>query len=138
MENILNKYDVVIDMLYNQVIETEGSKDRLKLLVSVVNSYSKVLECNINSKKIQELSDQLDKYLNEGLWTMSRIYDLTRKANRLLNTNDEYKDIDILVDSDSVIYLIDNKEIHISRASRYLNTLRDKAVKCTFEIILLD
>lgn len=67
MENILNKYDVVIDMLYNQVIETEGSKDRLKLLVSVVNSYSKVKECNINSKKIQELSEQLDKYLNEGL-----------------------------------------------------------------------
>lgn len=67
MENILNKYDVVIDMLYNQVIETEGNKDRLKLLVSVVNSYSKVKECNINSKKIQELSDQLDKYLNEGL-----------------------------------------------------------------------
>ena len=64
MENILNKYDVVIDMLYNQVIETEGNKDRLKLLVSVVNSYSKVLECNINSKKIQELSEQLDKYLN--------------------------------------------------------------------------
>lgn len=67
MENILNKYDVVIDMLYNQVIQTEGNKDRLKLLVSVVNSYSKVKECNINSKKIQELSDQLDKYLNEGL-----------------------------------------------------------------------
>lgn len=67
MENILNKYDVVIDMLYNQVIETEGNKDRLKLLVSVVNSYSKVLECNINSKKIQELSEQLDKYLNEGI-----------------------------------------------------------------------
>ena len=67
MENILNKYDVVIDMLYNQVIETEGSKDRLKLLVSVINSYSKVKECNINSKKIQELSEQLDKYLNEGL-----------------------------------------------------------------------
>lgn len=67
MENILNKYDVVIDMLYNQVIETEGNKDRLKLLVSVINSYSKVKECNINSKKIQELSEQLDKYLNEGL-----------------------------------------------------------------------
>lgn len=67
MENILNKYDVVIDMLYNQVIETEGSKDRLKLLVSVVNSYSKVLENNINSKKIQELSQQLDQYLNEGI-----------------------------------------------------------------------
>lgn len=67
---------------------------------------------------------------------MSRIYDLTRKANRLLNTNDEYKHIDILVDSDSVIYLINNKEIHISRASRYLNTLRDKAVKCTFDIMI--
>lgn len=67
---------------------------------------------------------------------MSRIYDLTRKANRLLNTNDEYKHIDILVDSDSVIYLINNKEIHISRASRYLNTLKDKAVKCTFDIMI--
>ena len=67
---------------------------------------------------------------------MSRIYDLSRKANRLLNTNNDYKDIDILVDSDSVIYLIDNKEIHISRASRYLNTLRDKAVKCTFDIMI--
>lgn len=67
MENILNKYDVVIDMLYNQVIESEGNKDRLKLLVSVVNSYSKVKECNINSKKIQELSQQLDQYLNEGI-----------------------------------------------------------------------
>ena len=67
MEEILKKYDTVIEMLYNQVIETEGNKDRLKLLVSVVNSYSKVKECNINSKKIQELSEQLDKYLNEGL-----------------------------------------------------------------------
>ncbi len=67
MEEILKKYDVVIAMLYNQVIETEGNKDRLKLLVSVVNSYSKVKECNINSKKIQELSEQLDKYLNEGV-----------------------------------------------------------------------
>lgn len=67
---------------------------------------------------------------------MSRIYDLTRKANRLLNTNNDYKDIDILVDSSSVSYLIDNKEIPISRASRYLNTLRDKAVKCTFDIMI--
>lgn len=68
---------------------------------------------------------------------MSRIYDLSRKANRLINTNNDYKDIDILVDSDSVIYLINNKEIHISRASRYLNTLRDKNIKCTFEINLI-
>ena len=67
MEEILKKYDTVIEMLYNQVIESEGNKDRLKLLVSVVNSYSKVKECNINSKKIQELSEQLDKYLNEGI-----------------------------------------------------------------------
>ena len=67
MEEILKKYDIVIDMLYNQVIETEGNKDRLKLLVSVINSYSKVLECNINSKKIEELSNQLDQYLNEGI-----------------------------------------------------------------------
>lgn len=67
MEEILKKYDTVIEMLYNQVIESEGNKDRLKLLVSVVNSYSKVLENNINSKKIQELSQQLDQYLNEGI-----------------------------------------------------------------------
>ena len=52
MEDILHKYDTVIEMLYNQVIQTEGNKDRLKLLVSVVNSYRNVKECNINSKKI--------------------------------------------------------------------------------------
>ena len=69
---------------------------------------------------------------------MSRIYDLTRKANRLLNTNNDYKDIDILVDSDSVIYLMDNKEIPIHKINKYLNTLRDKNIRCTFEIILLD
>jgi len=68
---------------------------------------------------------------------MSRIYDLTRKANRLLNTNNDYKDIDILVDSASVNYLIDNKKISISKISRYLNTLRDKSIKCTFEINLI-
>lgn len=67
---------------------------------------------------------------------MSRIYDLTRKSKRLLGSNTTYKDIDIIVDSDSVIYLIDNKEIHISRASRYLNTLRDRNVKCTFDIMI--
>lgn len=68
---------------------------------------------------------------------MSRIYDLTRKANRLLNTNNEYKDIYIIVDSDSVNYLIDNKKISISKISRYLNTLRDKNIKCSFEINLI-
>ena len=68
---------------------------------------------------------------------MSRIYDLTRKANRLINTNNDYKDIDILVDSASVNYLIDNKKISISKISRYLNTLRDKNIKCTFEINII-
>lgn len=68
---------------------------------------------------------------------MSRIYDLSRKANRLINTNNDYKDIDILVDSASVTYLIDNKEISIYKISRYLNTLRDKNIKCTFEINLI-
>ena len=68
---------------------------------------------------------------------MSRIYDLSRKANRLINTNNDYKDIDILVDSASVNYLIDNKKISISKISRYLNTLRDKNIKCTFEINLI-
>lgn len=68
---------------------------------------------------------------------MSRIYDLSRKANRLINTNNDYKDIDILVDSASVNYLIDNKKISISKISRYLNTLRDKNIKCTFEINII-
>lgn len=68
---------------------------------------------------------------------MSRIYDLTRKANKLLCTNTSYKDIDILVDSASVSYLIDNKKISISKISRFLNTLRDKNIKCTFEINLI-
>ena len=68
---------------------------------------------------------------------MSRIYDLTRKANRLINTNNDYKDIDILVDSASVNYLIDNKKISIYKISRYLNTLRDKNIKCTFEINII-
>lgn len=68
---------------------------------------------------------------------MSRIYDLTRKANRLINTNNDYKDIDILVDLASITYLIDKKEISIYKISRYLNTLRDKNIKCTFEINLI-
>lgn len=68
---------------------------------------------------------------------MSRIYDLSRKANRLLNTNNDYKDIDILVDLASITYLIDKKEISIYKISRYLNTLRDKNIKCTFEINLI-
>ncbi len=68
---------------------------------------------------------------------MSRIYDLSRKANRLINTNNDYKDIDILVDLASITYLIDNKEISIYKISRYLNTLRDKNIKCTFEINLI-
>lgn len=69
---------------------------------------------------------------------MSRIYDLTRKANRLLGSNTTYKDIDIIVNSASIIYLLDNKEIHIHKINKYLNTLRDKNIRCTFEIILLD
>lgn len=68
---------------------------------------------------------------------MSRIYDLSRKANRLINTNNDYKDIDILVDLASITYLIDKKEISIYKISRYLNTLRDKNIKCTFEINLI-
>lgn len=68
---------------------------------------------------------------------MSRIYDLTRKANRLINNDAIYKDIDILVDLASITYLIDNKEISIYKISRYLNTLRDKNIKCTFEINLI-
>lgn len=68
---------------------------------------------------------------------MSRVYDLTRKANKLINNAAIYKDIDILVDLASITYLIDNKEISIYKISRYLNTLRDKNIKCTFEINLI-
>ena len=68
---------------------------------------------------------------------MSRIYDLTRKANRLINNAAIYKDIDILVDLASITYLIDKKEISIYKISRYLNTLRDKNIKCSFEINLI-
>ena len=68
---------------------------------------------------------------------MSRIYDLTRKANRLINNAAIYKDIDILVDLASITYLIDNKDISKYKISRYLNTLRDKNIKCTFEINLI-
>ena len=68
---------------------------------------------------------------------MSRVYDLTRKANKLINNAAIYKDIDILVDLASITYLIDKKEISISKISRYLNTLRDKSIKCTFEINLI-
>lgn len=68
---------------------------------------------------------------------MSRIYDLTRKANKLINNAAIYKDIDILVDLASITYLIDKKEISIYKISRYLNTLRDKNIKCSFEINLI-
>ena len=68
---------------------------------------------------------------------MSRVYDLTRKANKLINNAAIYKDIDILVDLASITYLIDKKEISIYKISRYLNTLRDKNIKCTFEINLI-
>lgn len=68
---------------------------------------------------------------------MSRVYDLTRKANKLINNAAIYKDIDILVDLASITYLIDKKEISIYKISRYLNTLRDKNIKCSFEINLI-
>lgn len=67
-----------------------------------------------------------------------RIYDLTRKSKRLLGSNTTYKDIDIIVDSASIIYLMDNKEIPIHKINKYLTTLKDKNIRCTFEINILD
>ena len=67
LDDIIVKYQDVLDILFNQVIESDCNKDRVKLLSTVSNSYSRLLQDNVNSKKIKELSDKLDSLLDGAL-----------------------------------------------------------------------
>lgn len=64
LDDIIVKYQDVLDILFNQVLESDCNKDRVKLLSTVSNSYSRLLQDNVNSKKIKELSDKLDSLLD--------------------------------------------------------------------------
>ena len=64
LDDIIIKYQDVLDILFNQVLESDCNKDRVKLLSTVSNSYSRLLQDNVNSKKIKELSDKLDSLLD--------------------------------------------------------------------------
>lgn len=63
LEDIIPKYQHVLDILFTQVIESDCNKDRVKLLTTVSNSYSRLLQDNVNSKTIRELSNKLDSLL---------------------------------------------------------------------------
>lgn len=67
LDDIIVKYQDVLDILFNQVLESDCNKDRVKLLSTVSNSYSRLLQDNVNSKKIKELSDKLDSLLDGAL-----------------------------------------------------------------------
>ena len=67
LDDIIIKYQDVLDILFNQVLESDCNKDRVKLLSTVSNSYSRLLQDNVNSKKIKELSDKLDSLLDGAL-----------------------------------------------------------------------
>ena len=64
LDDIITRYQDVLDILFNQVLESDCNKDRVKLLSTVSNSYSRLLQDNVNSKKIKELSDKLDSLLD--------------------------------------------------------------------------
>ena len=64
LDDIIIKYQDVLDILFGQVLESDCNKDRVKLLSTVSNSYSRLLQDNVNSKKIKELSDKLDSLLD--------------------------------------------------------------------------
>ena len=64
LDDIIIKYQDVLDILFTQVLESDCNKDRVKLLSTVSNSYSRLLQDNVNSKKIKELSDKLDSLLD--------------------------------------------------------------------------
>ena len=53
LDDIIIKYQDVLDILFNQVLESDCNKDRVKLLSTVSNSYSRLLQDNVNSKKIK-------------------------------------------------------------------------------------
>lgn len=67
LDDIIIKYQDVLDILFGQVLESDCNKDRVKLLSTVSNSYSRLLQDNVNSKKIKELSDKLDSLLDGAL-----------------------------------------------------------------------
>ena len=67
LDDIIVKYQDVLDILFNQVLESDCNKDRVKLLSTVSNSYSRLLQDNVNSKKIKELSDKLDSLLDGNI-----------------------------------------------------------------------
>ena len=67
LDDIITRYQDVLDILFNQVLESVCNKDRLKLLSTVSNSYSRLLQDNVNSKKIKELSDKLDSLLDGNI-----------------------------------------------------------------------
>ena len=60
LDDIITRYQDVLAILFDQVLESDCNKDRVKLLSTVSNSYSRLLQDNVNSKKIKELSDKLD------------------------------------------------------------------------------
>ena len=64
LDDIITRYQDVLDILFTQVLESDCNKDRVKLLSTVSNSYSRLLQDNVNSKKIKELSDKLDSLLD--------------------------------------------------------------------------
>ena len=64
LDDIIIKYQDVLDILFGQVLESDCNKDRVKLLSTVSNSYSRLLQDNVNSKKIKELSDKLVSLLD--------------------------------------------------------------------------
>ena len=64
LDDIIIKYQDVLDILLGQVLDSDWNKDRVKLLSTESNSYSRVLQDNVNSKKIKELSDKLDSLLD--------------------------------------------------------------------------
>ena len=67
LDDIITRYQDVLDILFTQVLESDCNKDRVKLLSTVSNSYSRLLQDNVNSKKIKELSDRLDTLINGAL-----------------------------------------------------------------------
>ena len=67
LDDIITRYQDVLDILFDQVLESDCNKDRVKLLSTVSNSYSRLLQDNVNSKKIKELSDKLDSLLDGAL-----------------------------------------------------------------------
>ena len=67
LDDIITRYQDVLDILFDQVLESDCNKDSVKLLSTVSNSYSRLLQDNVNSKKIKELSDKLDSLLDGAL-----------------------------------------------------------------------